>query len=171
MISNEYVEQNRKLHAERADYGTSGASYAREVAALMIACGAKDALDYGCGKQTLSNSLPQFKFTDYDPCIEGLDAMPDPHDVVVSTDVAEHVEPEFVDDYLDDLKHLTKKALFLVVACRPARKTLPDGRNAHLTVHPPAWWLAKLLERFNLQSFNNYGGSFRAVLTPSESPQ
>lgn len=166
MISQEYIEQNRKLHESNAEYGTSGSRYTREVAALVMACGGKDVLDYGCGKQTLSNSLPQFKFTDYDPCLEGLDSDPVPHDVVVSTDVAEHVEPEFVDAYLDDLQRLTKKALYLVVACRPAKKTLPDGRNAHLTVYPPAWWLTKILERFNLQSYTDQGGQFKAICTP-----
>jgi hypothetical protein len=30
--------------------------------------------------------------------------------------------------------------VYLNVACFPARKTLPNGDNAHATVRPPQWW-------------------------------
>jgi hypothetical protein len=35
----------------------------------------------------------------------------------------------------------------------PALKTLPDGRNAHLIQEPVEWWLPKIMQRFDLQTF------------------
>ena len=32
------------------------------------------------------------------------------------------------------------KFAFFAISTRPAKKTLPDGRNAHLTVQSPDWW-------------------------------
>jgi hypothetical protein len=31
-------------------------------------------------------------------------------------------------------------------------KTLPDGRNAHLTQQPLEWWLPKLMSRWDTQT-------------------
>jgi hypothetical protein len=35
-----------------------------------------------------------------------------------------------------------------VIANRPAKKLLPDGRNAHLIQQPRDWWLPRLAQRF-----------------------
>jgi hypothetical protein len=35
----------------------------------------------------------------------------------------------------------------------PALKTLPDGRNAHLIQEPVEWWLPKIMQRFDLHTF------------------
>ena len=47
---------------------------------------------------------------------------------------------------------LTKKVAFLVIACRPANRHLDDGRNAHLIVEPPDWWLKKIGGTFEIFS-------------------
>jgi S-adenosylmethionine:diacylglycerol 3-amino-3-carboxypropyl transferase len=65
---------------------------------------------------------------------------PEPHDIVVCTDVLEHIEPDCLDDVLADIRRCTKKAALLVVATRPAMKTLSDGRNAHLIQEDFKWW-------------------------------
>ena len=101
---------------------------------------------------------------DYDPAIPGKDAPPGPADLVVCTDVLEHVEPEHLDAVLDDLQRLAKKSLFLLIATRPASKALPDGRNAHLTIEPPKWWIPKLMERLDLIFYKSMGNEFIAVL-------
>jgi FkbM family methyltransferase len=69
---------------------------------------------------------------------------------LICTDVLEHVEPECVEAVLDDLCRVTMKAALVTVATRPAVKVLADGRNAHLSIHPLAWWKERLLERFDL---------------------
>jgi hypothetical protein len=36
------------------------------------------------------------------------------------------------------------------IACYPAKKHLPDGRNAHLIVESPDWWRKQLLTNMNV---------------------
>ena len=97
----------------------------------------------------------------YDPAVPEYSKPPAPADLVVCTDVLEHVEPEMLDGVLDDLKRLTLHYFYGEIAIVPAKKTLADGRNAHLTVHPIGWWLPKLCERFDIwrmeQDSNNNG--------------
>lgn len=141
-ITEEYREINRKLHKDPV-YGSSGHVLAKDV---LIACKqyqTLDVLDYGCGKRGLEGALG-FSIQNYDPCIEGFDAPPQPADIVACGDVLEHIEPECLDAVLADLYRLTKKCLVINVATRPARKILPDGRNAHLIQEGPSWWLPKL---------------------------
>ena len=140
MITDNYKELNRKLHEADPHYGTSGHKYAEPVRELSM-YGRLGILDYGAGKCTLSKVLgPAYRVTNYDPCVPGLDTRPEPHDVVVCTDVMEHIEPEFVDSVLSDIRALTKQAAFFSIAIRPARKTLEDGRNAHVSLKTiPEW--------------------------------
>ena len=146
MISAEYKDLNKQLHAESNMFGVSG-WYNRDIVRTISDWGRKPILDYGCGKQTLSTSLgPAYKVTDYDPCIEGLDAEPVPHPVVVCGDVMEHVEPEFVDKVFDNIRRLSTDVTFFVITFEPSSRSLPDGRNAHLSQHPIEWWKDKLAE-------------------------
>jgi hypothetical protein len=39
---------------------------------------------------------------------------------------------------------LARRGAYLVIATRPARELLPDGRNAHLIIQPPEWWVEQL---------------------------
>ncbi len=165
LISEEYREQNRRLHNSDLAYGTSGTSSAKFVVELANETRITDILDYGCGKGTLNDCM-NVDIKEYDPCIEGKDTPPEPADLVVCTDVLEHIEPECLDDVLDDLKRLAKRAVLLVVATRPALKTLADGRNAHLIVEPPEFWLPKLMSRWDLSEFVMMNGEFKAILKP-----
>ena len=159
-ISEEYRELNRKMHEGPLGYGISGHHHAPLILRQAADCGALTVLDYGCGKGTLApilraNGLETFE---YDPAVRFKDTPPEPADLVFCGDVAEHVEPEFLDAFLDDLQRVTRKRLILHIATRPAKKTLADGRNAHLIVQPVEWWLPKLTARFTLSSLKaNWG--------------
>ncbi len=163
-ITAEYLEQNRKLH-EREVYGLSGQRWAKTILNLCEATGSRDVLDYGCGKRSLERELG-FAIRNYDPCIAGLDAPPETADIVACTDVLEHVEPECLDDVLDDLKRVTRKMGFFVIATRPARKFLPDGRNAHLIQELLPWWRPRLESRFELEQVKEMTGEFAVVVRP-----
>ena len=39
-----------------------------------------------------------------------------------------------------ELFAFARKFLFATVALYPAGKTLPNGRNAHITLRPKEWW-------------------------------
>lgn len=164
-ISESYRELNAKLHASNEHYGTSGAKYAPQIQALAMSIQSEDILDYGCGKSTLANNLP-FKIHQYDPAIPKYAALPEPANLVVCTDVLEHIEPEMLDSVLNHLRDLTKRKGFFIIANREAKKTLEDGRNAHFIIESPEWWLSKLWERFKVVGFQDFGGEMVAIVEP-----
>ena len=150
LVSAEYKAQIAQLHRENPGWGTSGRECAGVVQTLIQRYEPKNILDYGCGKQTLARALPKYRIRGYDPGLPGLDTPPEPHDLVVCFDVLEHIEPDCLDDVLDDLQRVTKQILFTKVCIVPAFTMLPDGRNAHLIVKAARWWLERLWDRFNL---------------------
>lgn len=154
-ISEEYRNLNAELHKSNELYGTSGKKYANQVHALAMSMQTQDILDYGCGKSTLAANLP-FKIKQYDPAIKKYSALPEPADMVVCTDVLEHIEPEMLGDVLEHLKSLVKRKGFFIIATRPAQKTLSDGRNAHLIVEDARWWLNALWDKFNIVGFQDF---------------
>lgn len=150
MISQEYMELNAKLHASNAAYGTSGSLYTKDVLWTYTALRASNILDYGAGKGLLKKSLPEeIDVREYDPAISAISARPERADLVTCTDVLEHIEPEYLAEVLEDINGLAIKGVFLTVACRPAKKMLEDGRNAHLIVERPMWWINKLSACFS----------------------
>ena len=64
------------------------------------------------------------------------------------------------------ITRVTRKIGFFVIAHRPAKKTLPDGRNAHLIQEGPAWWLPKLESRFKVSQVKEMSGEFAVVVRP-----
>lgn len=161
-ISDSYRSLNEKLHASNENYGKSGHKHVGHVMDMAVAMKTRDILDYGCGKSTLAMNLP-FKIHQYDPAIPVFSDRPAAADIVVCTDVLEHIEPDMLDNVLTDLRALTKKAIFLNIATRPAKKILEDGRNAHLIQEDYKWWLVKLWDKFDIIRFESFGGEFEVV--------
>jgi 2-polyprenyl-3-methyl-5-hydroxy-6-metoxy-1,4-benzoquinol methylase len=160
LITDSYREQNRTMHATRTDYGAMGHRWASLVWQLHRDIGSKSILDYGCGRGTLAQAIQHhhgFEVDEYDPAIPEKDDAPGPADLVICTDVLEHIEPDCLSDVLDDIQRLARQGVFLTVATRPAVKTLPDGRNAHLIIEPAGWWLPKLMHRWDFLQINNMG--------------
>lgn len=158
LITPEYRSLNGQLHSNDPNFGGHGRKWAPTIENFAKQISAKRILDYGAGKCTLALSLPNLPIFNYDPAIPGLDDDPQPADLLVSTDVMEHIEPECLDDVLDHMMALSLAAVFLIVATRPALKSLPDGRNAHLIQKRIAWWLPKLMSRWNVRNIVNMGG-------------
>lgn len=145
LASPEYREQLRITHArENHKWGGGGKSWADEVVAWAREIGAKTAVDYGCGRGTLKASVGDLAVHEYDPGIVGKDAEPPVADMVVSTDVIEHIEPDNVLNVLRHMRALARFGSFHVISLRPAKLILPDGRNAHLSLLTQDEWLEKL---------------------------
>lgn len=142
LTSAPYRQQLAQLHRKRS-WG-AGAKHAEAVEAFATALEAETLLDYGCGEAKLAAALPAFKWQNYDPGVMAHAKMPKPADLVVCTDVLEHVEPTKLTAVLDHLWRLTARAAYFVISTKPAIAVLPDGRNAHLVVEPSEWWLTKL---------------------------
>ncbi len=106
-------------------------------------------LDYGAGKQALKEALGiKEGYFAYDPAIEEISQTPEPQDMVVCTDVLEHIELGMEEKVIQDLHRVTRKVGFFVIHTGAAMHHLPDGRNAHLIQQPPSWWLLKFLKHF-----------------------
>lgn len=169
-------ELHEKDKPEDMKYGISGANYAANVSVLagqiIRKFGNSTLLDYGCGKRLLEKYLPPITgltIKVYDPCIEGLDTLPEPADIVVCTDVLEHIEPECLENVLNDLRRVTKKVAYVSISTRPAIKNLSDGQNAHRIIEPPEWWMPKLKKRFFIaESQIKPNDSFVCVLQTKE---
>lgn len=145
----------RALHAKGKFPGMSIRPYVIPITELVMASGAKTLLDYGCGEgkqyeiecyHVFWNVMP----TLYDPAVARFSQRPSAQfDGVICTDVLEHVPEAELDAVIDDLVGYARLWCFISVCCRPAnRKYLPDGRNIHVTLKPPAWWRHKLISAF-----------------------
>lgn len=166
LISPMYKEMNRELHENKdryilfqgkdyGAYGTSGYKWAHVVEKTCSYHKLTTVLDYGCGKGLLSAFLQAkgvpLRVTNYDPAIPKWDEIPtERFDLVVCADVLEHIEPDCIDEVLDHIESVTGTLALLVISTKEAKKTLPDGRNAHLIVKKPRWWKRKLKKRFRL---------------------
>jgi hypothetical protein len=143
LVSTAYRDTLVKTHDQRK-WGSAGKSHANTIAAWAREIGAKTILDYGCGRATLGPALPEYEVSEYDPGIPSKDALPKAADMVVATDVLEHIEPEFVYNVLCHIRQLAIKGGFLVIALNKSKVDLADGRNSHLTIMPDTWWLEQL---------------------------
>lgn len=174
LISPEYAAQNAWMHEKKPQYGTSGAYRLPEVIELINKYGPETLLDYGCGKATLCAALLEkakeiggkITVQNYDPAIPAYMARPHPSDFVICSDVLEHIEPEFLDEVLGDIKSLTNVFAYFIIALCPAEKHLPDGRNAHLIVQPVDWWLTKLEKEWNIWKKITEKHCLKLVLSP-----
>jgi hypothetical protein len=77
LVSQEYLDLNRRLHADEPTYGVSGDRHARLIADHARSIDASSLLDYGCGKGTLKAALatilPALDVREYDPAVPGKD--------------------------------------------------------------------------------------------------
>jgi hypothetical protein len=157
LYSPEYQKQQEKLHNQEEFYGVKAGEYGEIISMMVDRMEIDHLLDYGCGKaQSLTETLKPnrpLKYQAYDIGVPEYADPPIPADMVVCIDVLEHIEPEYLENVLDHLEELTEVILFATIHTWPAGKTLDDGRNAHLTQQPYSWWLPKLWERFEIQSF------------------
>jgi len=147
-FSNSYIEQLKQLHndkkrprgfggklkGDQADWFT----YFEKWRPLSV-------LDYGCGKgvltQYMTETYPNTKFIGYDPAIKMFSKLPkDTFDCVYSNDVLEHIEPDYITNVLQQIDSFANRFIWLRIDTIPARKFLPDGRNAHILLETPDWW-------------------------------
>lgn len=156
LISEAYKAEQQHMHATMPNYGVASVEYAPKVSELINQLYITEVLDYGSGKGRLGQNLQvdhAVKLYQYDPGIPGIDEPPDPAELVCCIDVLEHIEPELIENVLNDLKRVTKKYGFFTIHTGPAMKTLSDGRNAHLIQADVRWWLPKLWERFEIHHY------------------
>ena len=172
LITESYRQQNALLHEDKNQYyGVAGKAYIPLLTNIYLEYECNDILDYGCGKGKIAKMLRRFPIRNYDPAIPEFSDMPEPADLVICLDVMEHIEPECLDNVLEHLRKLVGRIGLISVSTRLAKKTLPDGRNAHLIVEEPEWWLPKFLKHFRLQEYVRSENQFHVVVYPHGATQ
>ena len=151
----EYQAQNKELH-NRPEYGASTVTrqFWPSIRKICEVYCCESVLDYGCGKGVFASCNKDLDVHEYDPAIDGKDSDPQACDLLISLDVLEHIEPELIDDVLAHMASKMNKFGFLSIATRPAKKVLPDGRNAHLIQEHAGWWITKLSNHFKVIQFS-----------------
>lgn len=172
LISEEYRKMQEELH-RNPNYGVASVQYAPIVAQVLEQVHPAELLDYGAGKGRLGETLktlmpnpPQIRH--YDPARPEWATVPQPAPFVACIDVLEHIEPDLLDNVLDDLQRVTSGHGVFTVHTGPAVKVLTDGRNAHLIQQPPDWWLPRFMSRFELVVFQAMPQGFWVVVQASQ---
>lgn len=166
LISDEYRKEQEKLH-ENPEYGVASVSFAPMVTNLINSLKVNEMLDYGAGKGRLAKSINPDRrvlIELYDPAMPEWSEEPEPREFVTCIDVLEHIEPDMLDNVLDDLQRVTKRYGFFTIHTGPAVKVLTDGRNAHLTQEDYTWWLPKLWSRFKVHQLTQTPHGFYVIV-------
>ncbi len=110
-LTTQYVKQLKHLH-RTTDFGSGGAKVPKVLQPYLS--NVKSLLDFGCGKGKFSQTIKDFNSNinvySYDPVTAPIE-LPEQVDVVYSSDVLEHVEPELLDNVL---QHIDSCILLLV---------------------------------------------------------
>jgi len=160
MITEEYRKQLHDLQKQKK-FSSALVKYP-DVKKFIEVYHPRSLLDYGCARGDLINQL-SIDFSNIHP-LDGFDpAVPQfeiikekSYDCIISNDVIEHIEPEFLDQTLRQMQELFERYAWFIIACYPAKKKLPDGRNAHLTIESPEWWLEKIKNNFDNSKIVHY---------------
>ena len=169
MISDDYRKQLETLHTEREDFGTTSPMYAGFIRTLIQKYEPEAILDYGAGKQALKAALGiKEGYYAYDPAIPEISEVPEARDMVVCTDVLEHVELGYVPKVIKDLARCTKKVGFFVIHTGKAMHHLPDGRNAHIVQEKASWWLNHLIKHFEIVALETDKHGFWVIVEPKD---
>lgn len=146
------IEQYRLLH-KTMPYGNTSESLKSFVLPFVRFLKPKSILDYGCGQSRLLEILRQESKVDaelyrFDPAIEEYEVLvPQKIDLIICTDVLEHIPEDGLDDVLKTIKAKSDNVIF-TICCRKAVHNLPDGQNCHCTVKEKKWWILRLREYF-----------------------
>jgi 2-polyprenyl-3-methyl-5-hydroxy-6-metoxy-1,4-benzoquinol methylase len=142
----------RKMAADGQNFrGLSVLQYKDQIRKLAHRTEAKTMLDYGCGAGDAYKSpnklhhhlgISRQNVNLYDPSFPQHSNKPQGEfDLVVCSDVLEHIPEHNVDEFVKTLYSHAGKALWVSVCCRPAKKFFPDGvTNLHVTIKDFQWW-------------------------------
>ena len=147
MISKEYKKIYTEIHAKtkfgkRSKIPDFFNEFVKKTNPVSI-------IDFGCGKGNLVTKLKEIYqdkiISGFDPANPEYDVPLTKVDMIVSTDVLEHIEPNLINETLKEIADNCTHTYHLI-SCAPAKLILPDGRNAHLIQETPEWWRKKFID-------------------------
>lgn len=158
----ELIEEYRKMHEEKHFSGIGVFKWRKEIRKLVHETGARTILDYGSGRaasldptrtpkallaklgifcESWEEAIGVESVTPYDPASpEHCVAPTGQFDGVYCIDVLEHIDEHDIPWVLEEIFDYAKKFVFLTIATIPAKKDLPNGENAHVTIRDQDWW-------------------------------
>jgi len=156
MINTQTLAQHNQLYfdtvlAQPGKFtGFSITLYTPIIANIINSCNIQSVLDYGCGEAGAwkQHGLARLFGIDnlrlYDPSKPEYLNGRQRSDLVICTDVLEHIPEHLLDEVLINIAENTNKIMFLAISTRESSKRLINGQKAHQTVQPKSWWLEKL---------------------------
>ena len=156
----EHGERHFDIPPDQTFAGKSLLKHIVRIKQIIEVLGSQTILDYGSGKGTLYqradikfpgsvsfSNVTEFwnldSITCYDPAYQLFAAVPSgTFGGVVCTDVLEHCPEDDIPWILAEIFSYAREFVYLNVACYPAKKSLPNGENAHCTIRAPEWWKA-----------------------------
>ena len=161
------IDQYREMQADGRFTGIGCFRFRKQLRLLVRETGSRTLLDYGAGRgrhltptinpqalfaklgifaESWAEALGVERVTPYDPANPDYATLPlGTFDGVSLIDVAEHIDEDDLPWVLDEVFAYANKFVFLTVATIPAKKTLPNGENCHITLRSPDWWM-KLID-------------------------
>ena len=178
VISEQQKALNQALHQQNDQFGNrdDAAGLAKRLGVAiqrmheMGKC--NSVLDYGTGKgklvSRLKKELPNtITVTGYDPAVEEYSIKPTKAvDILTCLDVLEHIDRDAIGDVIKDISSLLSGFLFFAIDLIPARKTLSDGRNAHIMLAPADWWSQQISAKFSFTRFVQVGETASGLRSP-----
>ena len=147
LINDNYKRQLQEMHLNPKKFA-NGTKKLKTVSPFLEKYKPQSIIDFGCSHGGLITAIQEnfsMKVFGYDPGVPKYETLPTTlFDCLVSTDVLEHIEPEMLDNTLKTINNMFTKSAFLLIASYPAKKSLQDGRNAHLIIERFDWWRTKL---------------------------
>lgn len=152
-MSENLIDQYKEIHATR-QYGDTSIKNLRYMRPQVRVLEPSSILDFGCGRSRLVDVLGEAcgaEVTRYDPAIPEFSEKPTagPYDLLINVDVLEHVPEDQLDEVIGDMAGFAKHAI-IVIDTRPAEAVLPNGENAHCSLHSHEWWGEKLKHHFEV---------------------
>lgn len=153
-IASEY----RRMHDAGKFSGVSLKPHLAEINNLVREYNVQTLLDYGCGKALMHDKHRLAKEVNlYDPYYEPYSQKPIGNfDMVICTDVLEHIPEDAVGKVLAELLDYANKVLFLAICTKPANKSFANGDNVHVTVKPKEWWDLMLQTNKDIKIVRHY---------------
>jgi len=164
------LDSYKELHKEEGKFrGISLVPLVPTLFNIIKENNCKTLLDYGCGK-AIPYSKKECKsiglkkpvqelckldsFDLYDPAYPKYNKLSKKkYDIVVCTDVMEHIAEQDIDYVLKDILSHSKKAVFLNISCQPALKHFKEGKfkgqNVHVSIFHGTWWSDKVKNIWN----------------------
>lgn len=166
IITETYATQLKQMHNQPEKKLGFGEEPPAKLLEILQNTNYESILDFGCGKGIIRSNVqslfPSKTVLGYDPGVDQFSVYPANIDFIYSVDTLEHIEPDFLNHVLLNLLNDSKHQYHLI-ACHPAKKNLPDGRNCHLIIEEPSWWIEKIKSVIDETADILYTNSYQVI--------